>query len=162
MTTQRKPKSTESADSDCFIERMGLALEAEMMPRIAGRILGLLLLEGGPLGFEAMSARLKVSRGSVSTNTRMLVEKGMIERVSLPGDRRDYFQIGESPGESMLLKASERLRATFRVVTEARISLADVKPDAAPRLARMARFYATVLRAIETAIDELRDEAGDR
>jgi DNA-binding transcriptional regulator GbsR (MarR family) len=34
-----------------------------------------------------------VSRGSVSTSTRYLVNSGFIERVSFPGDRSTYFRI---------------------------------------------------------------------
>lgn len=148
------------AAAERFIERMGLASEGDGMPRISGRILGLLLLEGGPLGFEEIAERLQVSRGSVSTNTRLLEQRGIIERVTRPGDRRDYFQIGDAPGESMLLKASERLRATQQIVAEMRHSLGDAKSAAADRLARMERFYEATLRNIERAVDELRDTPG--
>ncbi len=80
-----------------FIEQFGLDFEADNMPRIAGRILGLLLLEEEPLGFGEIAERLKVSRGSVSTNSRLLLRLKAIERVTKFGDRRDYFQVTAQP-----------------------------------------------------------------
>jgi predicted transcriptional regulator len=74
-----------------FIEGMGLYFERLGVPRIGGRILGLLMLAERPLTLDDMARLLKVSRASVSTNARMSVAVGMVEHVSLPGDRRDYY-----------------------------------------------------------------------
>lgn len=74
-----------------FVEGMGLYFERLGIPRIGGRILGLLMLAERPLTLDEMAHALKVSRASVSTNARMSVAVGMVEHVSLPGDRRDYY-----------------------------------------------------------------------
>ena len=55
-----------------FIERMGLAFESDGLPRIAGRIFGLLLLSEDCRSLDELAAELKVSKGSVSTNARLL------------------------------------------------------------------------------------------
>lgn len=65
----------------------------ENMPRIAGRLFGLLLLEGGPFSFAELAERLDVSRASISTNARFLTSQGMIQRVAVPGDRQDHYAI---------------------------------------------------------------------
>ena len=59
-----------------FIERMGLALESDGLPRIAGRIFGLLLVSEDARSLDDLAAELRVSKGSVSTNARLLEQRG--------------------------------------------------------------------------------------
>ena len=68
---------------------MGLALEADGLPRIAGRIFGLLLISEDALSLDKLASELRVSKASVSTNARMLEHRGVLEQVSRPADRRD-------------------------------------------------------------------------
>jgi DNA-binding transcriptional regulator GbsR (MarR family) len=76
-----------------FIETMGLALESEGLPRIAGRIFGLLLVSAEARSLDELAAELQVSKASISTNARLLEHRGVLEQVSRPADRRDYYQI---------------------------------------------------------------------
>ena len=64
-----------------FIERMGVALDSDGLPRIAGRIFGLLLVSEDPRSLDDLAAELRVSKGSVSTNARLLEQRGLLERV---------------------------------------------------------------------------------
>jgi DNA-binding transcriptional regulator GbsR (MarR family) len=75
-----------------FIERMGLALETDGLPRIAGRIFGLLLVSDDARSLDDLAAELQVSKGSTSTNARLLEQRGLLERVCRPADRRDYYR----------------------------------------------------------------------
>lgn len=95
--------------SEAFIEEWGLIAEGEGLPRIAGRIRALLLLSEDALGFGEIAERLGVSRASTSTNLRLLVERGMIERTSLPGDRRDYYRTRDTPHGRAVRSAIQRL-----------------------------------------------------
>ena len=63
-----------------FVDRLGLAAEAEGLPRIAGRIMAFLLADGAAHNAADLAALLHVSRGSISTNTRLLERLGIIER----------------------------------------------------------------------------------
>lgn len=74
-----------------FIERMGQLYQSDALPRIAGRMFALLLLSSEPLSLDDVADKLQVSRASVSANARLLETIGMIERVTKPGDRRDYY-----------------------------------------------------------------------
>lgn len=76
-----------------FIERMGLDAESDGFPRIAGRVAGLLVASATPSSLDEIAETLQVSRASVSTNCRLLENLGVADRVSLPGDRRDYYEI---------------------------------------------------------------------
>jgi DNA-binding transcriptional regulator GbsR (MarR family) len=74
-----------------FIESMGMYFESYGIPRIGGRILGLLLVAHEPLSAERIASILKASRASISTNFRLLLTSGFAEKVTYPGDRTTYF-----------------------------------------------------------------------
>jgi len=76
-----------------FAEEVGLFFEQSGMPRMAGRILGWLLISDPPHQTTGeLSEALMASKGSISTMTRLLIRIGLIERISLPGQRRDCFR----------------------------------------------------------------------
>jgi predicted transcriptional regulator len=79
-----------------FIENVGMYFETFGIPRIGGRILGLLMIAHEPLSAEHIESILKVSRGSVSTNMRMLIGSGLAEKISPLGKRTSFFIYPES------------------------------------------------------------------
>lgn len=151
-----KLSARESADE--FIESMGLSAEADGLPRIAGRMWGLFIIEDGPFSLCELAERLQVSRGSVSTNGRLLRSLGILERISRPGDRQDYYRLAESPYDSLLLGYVERMRGTQRNVERAQSRLPDSWQGAHQRLENMRRFHQSAVSATETLIAQLRDD----
>ncbi|MGE5223875.1 MAG: GbsR/MarR family transcriptional regulator [Omnitrophica WOR_2 bacterium] len=76
-----------------FIEDIGLFFEQMGMPRMAGRILGVLLISEQPAqSISDLALKLKASKSSISIMARLLVEDGLIERVASPVPRRDYYR----------------------------------------------------------------------
>ena len=126
-----------------FIERMGRLSQMDGLPRIAGRLLGLLVLEGGPLAFGTLAERLQVSRGSISSNARLLEGMGVIERVTRPGDRGDYFQLAPDPWVRLLAGVQERSRKGQMLAEQTRLTLASNGAPKATlrRLDELASFY---------------------
>ena len=98
-------KSTEQ-----FIERMGQRFERDGLPRIAGRMLAYLLLSDRERSLDEMAEALQVSKASASTNARLLQRQGAVDRVTRPGDRKDYYEVLESPYTGMLDQTLVRLR----------------------------------------------------
>lgn len=76
-----------------FIEEVGLTAEDDGLPRIAGRLFGFLLLSPGPRSLDEIAEALSVSKGSASTDARLLLRHGWLRRVSQAGDRRDYYEL---------------------------------------------------------------------
>lgn len=74
-----------------FVENIGMIMERYGLPRIGGRIMGLMMVDETPLSLDDIARLLNVSRASVSTNLRMSEMSGMAKRVARPGDRRDYY-----------------------------------------------------------------------
>ena len=77
-----------------FIEDVGMLFEVFDLPRMAGRILGWLLVCNPPhqTSSELMAA-IEGSKGSVSTMTRLLMHSGLMERTGIPGNKGTYYRI---------------------------------------------------------------------
>ena len=151
-----KKKKSEHQEVDriveTFIERLGLVAQAEGMPRIAGRIMGFLVIYGGPFSFAELAERLQVSRGSISTNSRLLEDLGVIERVARPGDRQDYFQIRWKPYVELLKGSLARLYKARDVVDEAKGKLPNDWIEAQARLDELGSFYGGMIKRTEGMI----------
>ena len=82
------------AEKQHFVEEVAVIFEEIGLTRMAGRILGWLLISSPPYqSAEELAEALQASKGSISTMTRLLIQIDLIERVGFPGDRRDYFRM---------------------------------------------------------------------
>lgn len=120
-----------NAELTRFIESMGRYFETYGIPRIGGRILGLLLISHDPLSAESIARILKVSRGSISTNFKLLLTSGLAEKVSFPSDRTTYYTFPVSAwGKTM----AAELEAVASLQKLARQGISALPPgDAAAR-----------------------------
>jgi hypothetical protein len=111
-----------------FVESLALVLEREGLPRMAGRIFAWLLICDPPLQSAAdLTEALRASKGSVSTMTALLVRARLIERVALPGRRRDYLRVRPRAMSELMLEATARL-AAFRRLAEQGLGLLEGEP----------------------------------
>lgn len=138
-----------------FAESLGLILQAEGFPRIAGRLLGVFVLRGGPLSFQELCDTLKISRGSVSTNTRLLESLGAVERVAMPGERQDFFRLADTPYERIAAGKVERARHASERLLKGRDTLPDCDDETFNRVTELSDFFGSISRACETALKEM-------
>lgn len=127
--------------ADRFIEEMGIISQESGGARIAGRILGLLLVESKEMSLQQISERLNVSRASVSTNARLLAGRGVIRLTTHAGDRQDYYELSVFPYFDMLGGMAEQFGRHGRIVGESAQSLEAENPEAAQRVRELSRFY---------------------
>jgi DNA-binding transcriptional regulator GbsR (MarR family) len=113
-----------------FIENLAQYFESFGIPRIGGRILGLLLISSEPLSAETISTILKVSRASVSTNIRFALQIGLAEKVSFPGDRITYYAFPETGLEKTLAVEIQGVSIMKRFVEQ---GLSALPPEDAAR-----------------------------
>jgi predicted transcriptional regulator len=112
-------EATLQASTADLIERIALFFESEGFSRIGGRIFGRLLLAEAPMSLDGLAADLAASKASISTETRALERRGILERVGKPGDRRVYYQVApELPMPTMALRL-DRWRRFSRLLEEA-------------------------------------------
>ena len=102
-----------------FIEEVGLAAEADGLPRIAGRLFGHLLLSPGPCTLDEIADALDVSKGSVSTDARLLLRHGWLRRTSRVGDRKDYYEMAPDFFAGIVAYRLERWDALHDLVAAA-------------------------------------------
>lgn len=114
-----------------FIEQMAMLLELHSrFPRTAGRIYALLLIsDKTDLSQQELADALSVSLASVSTMTRRLVDAGLIERVALPGVRRDHYRLRTASWRSIVHGA---VMVAQSFVEQAERGLALPGPDIGP------------------------------
>ncbi len=120
-----------SAELSSFIENMGLFYEGYGVPRIGGRILGLMLVTKEEVSAEQIASALKVSRSSVSTNIRMLTTIQLIEKVVNLGDRIDYYIFSPQGWEHAI---SMRAQGLLPLKKLAKQGLAALPPKDAARV----------------------------
>lgn len=148
MGTAADPASSE------FIEEMGLVFQAEGMPRIAGRIFGRLVLCGGPFSLAELATTLKASRGSISTNTRLLENIGLIERTAVAGDRQGYYRLAPDPYARLLEGSIHRIARAQGMVARAQKQIPAKEAAAHGRLAELARFYDLTTAGFGTILEQ--------
>ncbi|MBK8023463.1 MAG: MarR family transcriptional regulator [Chloroflexi bacterium] len=82
------------ADLNLFVEDCGIYFERVGMSRMAGRIVGWLLVCDPPHQTQQdLVEALQASKSSISVAVRQLVQLYLVEQVALPGDRKDYFRV---------------------------------------------------------------------
>ncbi len=143
-----------------FVERMGLVLESDGLPRIAGRMFGLLLISEDARSLDDLAAELRVSKGSVSTNARLLEQRGILERVCRPADRRDYYGVPPDLFTHTMAQRLERWQRFHEAIGAARTSLPIRSREVLERLDEYEAAYAFMSRVIGDALARWRTGRG--
>ena len=150
-----------AAESDAeimdFVEQMGGYFEANGLTRLAGRLLGwLLVCEPERQSSEELAAALGASSGGISTNARMLSQFGFIERLAVAGDRRTFFRLRPNAfaaGERQRIRTMADLQAMADAGLHA---LRGSAPERGRRLREMRDLTAYMESVLATALDEFR------
>jgi DNA-binding transcriptional regulator GbsR (MarR family) len=145
-----------------FIERMGLALEGDGLPRIAGRIFGLLLISEDARSLDDLACELRVSKGSVSTDARLLEQRGMLERMSRPADRRDYYRVPPDLFSHTMAQRLARWQRFHEAIGAARASISIQSPEVLERLEEYEEAYAFMSQVIRDALARWQATRSDR
>jgi len=74
------------------IELFVRAADALSLPRSAGQVYGLLFSTSRPLNLDEMTALLNASRGGTWEGLDWLRQMGAVEKVFLPGVRKDHYR----------------------------------------------------------------------
>lgn len=141
-----------------FVERLGLHLSNEGMPLIAGQVTAYLLVSEGPRSLDEMATALGVSRASVSTDTRRLVDKGLLVRLTMPGDRRTYYAFAPD-GFRTMLAARIRALSSLRDLLDdaARLPAVQGSEEVRDRVTEWNDFHGAVIDALHDLIARWND-----
>lgn len=143
-----------------FAEDVALYFEQAGLSRTAGRIFGWLLICDPPRQtMNDLVDGLHISKSSVSVATRFLIEVGLIQRISVPGERRDYYCIVEDVWHTMMQQRMSQLVAFRKLAEQGLDMLADQPVERRKRLCEMRDFYAFWEKEIPVLLD--RWQAGE-
>jgi DNA-binding transcriptional regulator GbsR (MarR family) len=150
--TRRSPARDPRKD---FVERLAVAHEADNLPRIAGRIFGTLLICEREMSLDELAKELGASKGSASVNTRLLEQRGFVERISRPADRRDYYRIMPNLFERTM---EQRLARWYRFheIVQYGLNELDLSPQVRERLMDFETAYENIREAIDFALKKWR------
>jgi len=135
-----------------FIEEIGLVFDSMHLPRMAGRVLGALLL--GPADGRTaaeLAEVLQASKGSISNMTQLLIHYRFIERTVRAGERRDRFVVKPDAWIRMELWRLELLQRLPELASQ---GLELLGPDANPEpLEEVRDMYAFLQRELPRLFD---------
>lgn len=146
---------------DRFVESMGRISKFWGFSRIMGQLYGLLYLNSEPMTLDQLAEGLMVSKGSVSINVRSLERWGMVEKVWVKADRKDYYRAETSFMDIVVKILQEREKKEFdsalKTVSEC---LEDLKPLATSeetkflkqRLTNVQRFFSFIDKSVFSAL----------
>lgn len=77
---------------DNFIENIGKLCDSFGMNRFIAQLYAVLYLSDKPLSLDEIVERLKVSKGNVSVNIRLLENMGAVRNVWVKGSRKDFYE----------------------------------------------------------------------
>jgi DNA-binding transcriptional regulator GbsR (MarR family) len=126
-------------DKKLFIEDVGMLFEVFNLPRMAGRILGCLLVcnPAEQTASELMTV-IGGSKGSISTMTQLLMHSGLVERTGIPGKKGTYYRIKPGSWIELLRNRMGFLRAMRELAAR---GLALMKDEDAQQCQRLQEIY---------------------
>jgi len=95
MVQNREPQNLQQTVRDArerFVALWGQMASNWGVPRTMAEVHALLFIAGEPMNTDDVMQGLGISRGNASMTLRALQEWGIVSRVHLRGDRKEYFQ----------------------------------------------------------------------
>lgn len=97
--------------------------------RTMAQIHALLLISPDPLTQDDMMTELNISRGNTNMNIRELINWGLVERVILPGERKEYFTAEKDIWKVVKQIVKERKKRELEPMMQLLDKLEDVEGD---------------------------------
>lgn len=140
-----------------FIERISLSFEHMGMPRLAGKILGLLLISDPPAqSLVEISRRLKASKSAVSVTMRYLMGLELVEKTPSPLPRQDYYRFKPGGWLAYLQNWLELMKGLHRTAEEGLQLINAKSPDLKARLVEAHDLFSMLEQELPTLVDDLR------
>jgi DNA-binding transcriptional regulator GbsR (MarR family) len=97
--------------------------------RTMAQIHALLLVSPDPLTQEDMMEELDISRGNTNMNIRELINWGLVERVLIPGERKEYFTAEKDMWKVVKQIVKERKKRELEPMLQLLDKLEEVEGD---------------------------------
>ncbi len=142
-----------------FVEDISLYFEQMGLPRMAGRVLGVLLISDPPAqSLSDLGEILQSSKSSISTTTRLLSEMGLIERVASPVPRQLYFQF-KPGGWVVFIRQRLRMWASLHQIAEQGLELLQSRdPSLCERLQEAHDMFSLIEKELPDLLERVENQ----
>jgi len=132
-----------------FIEDTGDMIDEHGLPHMAGRVVGSLLVCVPPhRSLDELAGELQASKGSISMATQLLLRLGMIERISVPGERRHYYRLLPDVWSRLFAQRDDHMEQHRRIARQGLDLLRGEPAEAKARLLEMLVFFDFVVEEL--------------
>jgi DNA-binding transcriptional regulator GbsR (MarR family) len=114
---------------DELIQAWGTLGQAWGLNKTMAQIHALLMISTKPLSTEEIMQELSISRGNANMNIRALLDWSIVERVLVPGERKEYFRSEKDIWTLARTVAKERKRRELDPLLKVLKKVSDVQPD---------------------------------
>lgn len=112
---------------------------------LMGRIVGLLIISKDPQSLDDIVDQLEMSKGPISQICRRLKERGLIEKVWIPGDRKDYYKAADDIFGKAYANQINKMQKNIDIAEKYLVQAGSLKNDDAEyireRMKMMKAFY---------------------
>lgn len=122
-----------------FIQTWGSLGAQWGINRTMAQIHALLMVMPDPLSADEIMQELNISRGNTNMNVRELINWGLVERVLVPGERREFFTAEKDIWKVATLIARERKKRELDPIMKVLNQLQDVEGDQKDKYVRAFR-----------------------
>jgi DNA-binding transcriptional regulator GbsR (MarR family) len=141
------------------VERFAALFETYGFPRMSGRILTQLMVSEGPgLTATELATALQVSAAAISTSTTYLVQVGLVEKVRLPGERRDRYHLPDDAWYLATASKDALYRRIAEMSGEAVAAVGGPRTVAGERFDQMRDFFEYLEREVPALVENWHDD----
>lgn len=130
-----------------FIDTWGGLGSAWGISKSMAQMHAFLLTSPEAMSMEDIMEELNMSRGNVNLNVRSLVDWGLVERISVKGERKEYFRAEKDIWRIATKIANERRKRELEPVVNTLAQVKDI--DAADRKKKEAQQFIQFIESLE-------------
>ena len=97
--------------------------------RTMAQIHALLLVSAEPINQDDIMVQLNISRGNVNMNIRELIDWGLVDRILLPGERKEHFSAEKDIWKVAVQIVKERKKRELEPMAKLLDQLSEVEGD---------------------------------
>jgi len=112
-----------------FIQSWGVFGSSWGINRTMAQIHALLLIAPDPMNADDIMEALQISRGNTNMNVRELINWGIVEKVLIPGDRKEYFVAEKDIWKVAMRIMKERKKRELDPIIQTMEQVKDITAD---------------------------------
>lgn len=138
-----------------LVEDIGVYFDNQGFQPIAGRIIGfLMVMDKERYSFDEIIENLQISKGSASTILRILQLRGEIEYITIPGDRKKYYQIKYKTPDHLVHEFYNKVMLYKNIICKT----LNLKADDESRNSKMFQEKLEMIAILEEQFEEFKKE----